>query len=66
MGPNEFISPEWSPDGRSVYVSLYRADRNAAELWRYEVGSAIVSNPAVAGNRIILGASDGNIYCFGN
>lgn len=38
-GPNEFISPEWAPDGRALYVSLYRADRNAIELWRYDVAT---------------------------
>ncbi len=38
-GPNEFISPEWAPDGRALYVSLYRADRNAVELWRYNVAT---------------------------
>ncbi|MHB8530382.1 MAG: amidohydrolase family protein [Caulobacteraceae bacterium] len=36
-GPNEFVSPAWSADGRSIFVSLYRSDRNAAELWRYDV-----------------------------
>lgn len=39
-GPHEFISPEWSPDGRHVYASLYRADRNEAALHRYEVAGA--------------------------
>lgn len=34
-GPDEFISPAWSYDGRDLFVSLYRADRNAIELWRY-------------------------------
>jgi Tol biopolymer transport system component len=32
---HEFVSPSWSPDGRSLFVSLYRSDRNALELWRY-------------------------------
>jgi Tol biopolymer transport system component len=34
-----FSSPEWSPDARSLYVSRYRADLNAFELWRYDVSS---------------------------
>ena len=38
-GPNEFVSPEWSPDGRALYASLYRADRNAVELWRFDVAT---------------------------
>jgi len=37
-GPNSYISPEWAPDGREIFVSLYRADRNGVELWRHDVG----------------------------
>lgn len=39
-GVHEYVSPAWSADGRSVYVSLYRSDRNAAELWCYAVDGA--------------------------
>jgi len=35
-------------------------------VWSYEVGSQIISNPAVAGGRIYVGAQDGNVYCFGS
>lgn len=35
------VSPAWSTDGRSVFVSRYRADLNNVELWRYGLdGSA--------------------------
>lgn len=34
---NEYVSPAWSPDGKSIYASLYRADQNAMTLWRYRV-----------------------------
>ena len=30
-----FISPEWAPDGQSILVSRYWADRNAYELWAF-------------------------------
>jgi imidazolonepropionase-like amidohydrolase/Tol biopolymer transport system component len=30
-----FISPEWAPDGKSLYISRYKPDMNAFELWRY-------------------------------
>tara|TARA_R110001599_G_scaffold9678_3_gene47996 strand:- start:6080 stop:9376 length:3297 start_codon:yes stop_codon:yes gene_type:complete len=30
-----FVSPEWAPDGQSILVSRYWADRNAYELWRF-------------------------------
>ena len=35
------------------------------ELWSYEIGKAVSSSPAVAGGRIVVGAEDGSIYCFG-
>ena len=35
------VSPAWAADGRSVFVSRYRADLNNVELWRYGLdGSA--------------------------
>jgi len=37
---------------------------NGEETWRYEIGSAIKVAPAVAGNYVIFGADDGNVYCF--
>ena len=30
-----FVSPEWSPDGQSILVSRFWADRNAYELWQF-------------------------------
>jgi len=34
-------------------------------VWSYEIGSQIISNPAVADGRIYVGAYDGFVYCFG-
>ena len=34
-----FVSPEWSADGRTIYVSHHRADQNAFELWSYDPAS---------------------------
>lgn len=31
------VSPAWAADGKSLFTSLYRADRNAAELWRFSL-----------------------------
>ncbi len=31
------VSPAWSADGQSVFVSRYRADYNNLELWRYRL-----------------------------
>ncbi|MFN3312163.1 MAG: amidohydrolase family protein [Hyphomonas sp.] len=30
-----FVSPEWAPDGQSLIVTRFWADRNAYELWRF-------------------------------
>lgn len=30
-----FVSPEWAPDGQSIVVTRFWADRNAYELWRF-------------------------------
>jgi imidazolonepropionase-like amidohydrolase/Tol biopolymer transport system component len=35
-----FISPEWAPDGKSIYISRYKPDMNAFELWRYSASGA--------------------------
>jgi outer membrane protein assembly factor BamB len=35
------------------------------ELWSYEVGQPIESSPAVAHAKVVIGADDGNVYCFG-
>jgi Tol biopolymer transport system component len=48
-GPNEFVSPEWSPDGRALYASLYRADRNAVELWRFDVATGVATELSTRG-----------------
>ena len=47
--------------GDLALVSLY----DGKLIWSYETGSQIISNPAVAGGRIYVGNSDGNLYCFG-
>jgi outer membrane protein assembly factor BamB len=45
---------------------LYIIDiNNGTEKWSYEIGAKIISCPAVAGGKIIIGADDGNIYAFG-
>jgi outer membrane protein assembly factor BamB len=35
------------------------------ERWSYEIGSPITASAAVAGGAIVIGAEDGNVYCFG-
>jgi eukaryotic-like serine/threonine-protein kinase len=33
--------------------------------WSYEIGAAVIGNPAVADGKIVVGANDGVVYCFG-
>ncbi len=48
-------------DGRLYCVEL----ADGKERWNYEVGAPISGSPAVADGRIVIGAEDGNVYCFG-
>jgi outer membrane protein assembly factor BamB len=50
-----------SDDGRLYVVSLAQGK----ELWTYEVGQPIESSPAVARGKVVIGANDGGVYCFG-
>lgn len=34
------VSPEWAPDGQTVYISRYRPSYNAYELWQYSLDGA--------------------------
>jgi Tol biopolymer transport system component len=73
-GPNEFVSPEWSRDGRVLYVSLYRADRNAVELWSYDVASgerkelstrgtnALGATPSADGRHVYYAVRSGPVF----
>ena len=38
---------------------------SSAEVWRFETGADIAASPAVAQGRLVIGATDGAIYCFG-
>ena len=36
---NVLISPEWSADGRTIYVGHHRTEGNAFELWSYDAAT---------------------------
>lgn len=56
--------------GEYVYVGsnalLALALASGAEVWRFETGAAITASPAIAAGRLVIGAADGVLYCFGS
>lgn len=51
-----------SNDGYFYALDLSKGE----EVWRYEVGAPVKTAPAVAGDFVLIGADDGNVYCFKN
>lgn len=54
------VSPAWSADGKSIFVSRYRADYNSVELWRYGLDGKtdlLVPVHSGAGDYSALGAA---------
>lgn len=51
-----------SNDGYFYALDLSKGE----EVWRYEVGAPVKTAPAVAGDYVLIGADDGNVYCFKN
>jgi outer membrane protein assembly factor BamB len=57
--------------GDAVVVANMRGDliflnlSDGKPTWTYETGSPITGNPAIIDGKIILGADDGRVYCFG-
>ena len=33
-------------------------------MWTFDTGSAFVASPAVSGRRLVIGSTDGLLYCF--
>ena len=50
-----------SSDGK-LYVLEAATGR---KTWEFDAGDAITASPAVAAGRVVVGAQDGRIYCFG-
>ena len=51
-----------SDDGYVYALDL----KEGKELWQYEIGAAVKTSPAVAGDYVLFGADDGVMYCFKN
>ena len=39
--------------------------KTGKEVWRFEAGAAVEAWPAVAAGRMVIGATDGNLYLLG-
>jgi outer membrane protein assembly factor BamB len=50
-----------SNDGRFYVLEL----ASGKKLWEFEAGAALSASPAIAEGRIVIGAQDGKVYCFG-
>jgi outer membrane protein assembly factor BamB len=50
-----------SYDGRVYIIGL----ADGKEQWSYELGQPVVSSPAVADEKIVIGCDDGTVNCFG-
>ena len=45
---------------------IYLLDAATGEVkWEYDAGGSFIASPAVVDGKIILGNSDGTLYCFG-
>jgi outer membrane protein assembly factor BamB len=66
-------SPALAPSGTDMRVlfgsndgRFYVLDANkGTKLWEFEAGSPLSASPAVSGGKIVIGAQDGKLYCFG-
>ena len=58
VGKRVFVG---SGDGRVYGLDL----KSGKEVWRFNAGAAVLASPAVAAGRLVIGAEDGNLYCFG-
>jgi outer membrane protein assembly factor BamB len=36
-----------------------------AKIWEFEAGAALSASPAIADGKVVIGAQDGRLYCFG-
>ena len=47
--------------GELVALSL----NSGKKVWEFVIGSSIIASPSVAEGKLVIGADDGRIYCFG-
>jgi outer membrane protein assembly factor BamB len=50
-----------SSDGRFYVIDA----ATGKGLWEFEAGGAITASPAIADGKVVIGTTDGILYCFG-
>jgi outer membrane protein assembly factor BamB len=50
-----------SNDGRFYVLQL----ATGTKVWEFEAGAALSASPAIADGKVVIGAQDGRLYCFG-
>jgi outer membrane protein assembly factor BamB len=50
-----------SSDGRLYGLSVATGRKE----WEFDAGAALTASPAIAAGRIVIGSTDGALYCFG-
>ena len=63
MDSSPVIAGDYIYVGARALIALALA--SGAEVWRFETGAAIAASPAIAAGRLVIGATDGVLYCFG-
>ena len=50
----------------TVKGRLYLLDgNNGKEVWQFDAGGGFLASPIVVNSRILIGNTDGTLYCFG-
>ena len=63
MDSSPVIAGDYIYVGARALIALALA--SGAEVWRFETGAAIAASPAIAADHLVIGATDGVLYCFG-
>jgi outer membrane protein assembly factor BamB len=58
VGDRVFVG---TTDGKILALNLQTGEKN----WEFVTGSGFVASPSVANGCLVIGTTDGTLYCFG-